>query len=106
MDPFDIPIEPTRPPHVEVDPSLRTITRGEDQRIADIDAPVPEVRATTEEHLDSFELNAVTHVVIHVTISRQTQIFKYIGYQYNWDLPAPFWVFLGRIVAKAGITLT
>ena len=36
-----------------------------------------------------------------VTISRQTQIFKCIGYQYDWDFPSPFWDFLGRIVAKA-----
>lgn len=63
MDPFDIPIEPIRPPHVEVDPSLRTITWGVHNRAA-IDAPVPEVRATTQEHLNNFERNAVTHVVI------------------------------------------
>jgi hypothetical protein len=54
MDPFDIPIEPIRPPHIEVDPSLRTITRGVDRRAA-IDAPVPEARATTPEHLNNFE---------------------------------------------------
>ncbi len=98
MDPFDIPIEPIRPPHIEVDPSLRTITRGVGRRAA-IDAPVPEVRATTQEHLDNFD--AVTHVVIQVTIARQTQIFKCIGYQYDWDVPFPFWDFLGRIVSKA-----
>ncbi|KAG7284843.1 hypothetical protein NEMBOFW57_009458 [Staphylotrichum longicolle] len=100
MDPFDIPIEPIRPPHIEVDPSLRTITRGVHKRAA-IDAPVPEVRATTQEHLNNFERKAVTHVVIQVTISRQTQIFKCIGYQYDWNVPSPFWDFLGRIVSKA-----
>ncbi|KAK4041341.1 hypothetical protein C8A01DRAFT_45492 [Parachaetomium inaequale] len=100
MDPFDIPIEPIRPPHIEVDPSLRTITRGVPKRAA-IDAPVPEVHATTQEHLDNFKRNAVTHVVIQVTISRQIQIFKYIGYQYDWNVPSPFWDFLGRIAAKA-----
>jgi hypothetical protein len=68
MDPFDIPIEPIRPPHIEVDPSLRTITRGVDRRAA-IDAPVPEARATTPEHLNNFERNAVTHVVIQQVIS-------------------------------------
>lgn len=36
-----------------------------------------------------------------VTISRQIQIFRYIGYQYDWNVPSPFWDFLGRIVAKA-----
>jgi hypothetical protein len=54
MDPFEILIEPIRPPHIEVDPSLRTITRGVDRRAA-IDAPVPEARATTPEHLNNFE---------------------------------------------------
>jgi hypothetical protein len=63
MDPFDIPIEPIRPPHVEVDTSLRTITRGVGDRAA-IDAPVPEVRAITQAHLDTFDRNGVTHVVI------------------------------------------
>jgi hypothetical protein len=24
-----------------------------------------------------------------------------IGYQYDWDVPGPFWDFLGRIVSKA-----
>ncbi|KAH6840609.1 hypothetical protein B0I37DRAFT_448816 [Chaetomium sp. MPI-CAGE-AT-0009] len=100
MDPFDIPIEPIRRPHIEVDPSLRAITRGVDKRAA-IDAPVPEVRATTQAHLGNFDRNAVIHVVIQVTISRQTQIFKCIGYQYDWDVPSPFWDFLGRIVSKA-----
>lgn len=36
-----------------------------------------------------------------VTVSRQTQIFKCIGYQYDWNVPSPFWDFLGRIAAKA-----
>jgi hypothetical protein len=63
MDPFDIPIEPIRPPHIEVDPTLRTVTRGVHTRAA-IDAPVPEVCATTQAHLDNFDKNAVTHVAI------------------------------------------
>ncbi len=47
-DHFNIPIEAPEPPHIEVDPSLRTITRN--VHIADaIDVPVPEVLATTEE---------------------------------------------------------
>ncbi len=36
-----------------------------------------------------------------VTITRQTQIFKSIGYQYDWNVPSPFWDFLGRMAAKA-----
>lgn len=60
---MDIPIEPVRPPHIEVDPSLRTITRGVGHRDA-LDVAVPEVRATTKANLDSFERNDVTHVVI------------------------------------------
>jgi hypothetical protein len=36
-----------------------------------------------------------------VTYNRQAQIFKSIGYQYDWNVPFPFWDFLGRIVAKA-----
>ncbi|EAQ89785.1 predicted protein [Chaetomium globosum CBS 148.51] len=64
MDPFSIPITPVAAPHIEVDPSLRTVTQGDA-----IDAPVPEV-------------------------------FRSIGFQYDWNLPLPFWNYLGRIVAK------
>ncbi len=63
IDPFDAPIEPIRPPHVEVDPSLRTITRGVPYRDA-FDAPVPDVYATTEGRFADFNKSAVTHVVI------------------------------------------
>ncbi|KAK4139772.1 uncharacterized protein C8A04DRAFT_15565 [Dichotomopilus funicola] len=102
MDHMDIPIEPIRPPHVEVDPTLRTITRGVPDRAA-IDAPIPKVRATpaTQNPLNNFDRSAVTHVVIQVTITRQTQIFKYIGYQYDWYVPSVFWYFLGKIAGKA-----
>lgn len=68
MDYMDIPIEPVRPPHIEVDPSLRTITRGVGHRDA-FDVPVPEVRATTQANLDGFESNDVTHVVIRQVIN-------------------------------------
>ncbi|KAH6855063.1 hypothetical protein B0I37DRAFT_363806 [Chaetomium sp. MPI-CAGE-AT-0009] len=95
MDPFSIPITPVTPPHVEVDSSLLTITDSNT-----IDVPVPEVRALTEERFNNFNLDDVTHVVIEITYSRQTQIFRSIGYQYDWNLPAPFWNFLGRIAAK------
>ncbi|KAK4040556.1 hypothetical protein C8A01DRAFT_46113 [Parachaetomium inaequale] len=64
MDPFSIPIEPIRAPHYEIDPSLRTITRGSHDFPTDTD-------------------------------------LRYIGYQYDWDRPFPFWHFLGRMVAKA-----
>ncbi len=63
IDPFDVPIEPIRPPHVEIDPSLRTITRGVPHRDA-LDASIPDVRAATEERFKNFDKNAVTHVVI------------------------------------------
>lgn len=36
-----------------------------------------------------------------MTLSRQTDIFRYVGYKYDWDYPSPFWHFLGKIVAKA-----
>jgi hypothetical protein len=36
-----------------------------------------------------------------VSINRQIQIFRCIGYQYDWDYPSPFWHFLGKMVAKA-----
>ncbi|KAK4134631.1 hypothetical protein BT67DRAFT_496418, partial [Trichocladium antarcticum] len=97
---YQVPLYYGAKPYITTDPSLRTITRGVHTRAA-IDAPVPEVHATTQEHLNNFEKSSVTHVVIQVTISRQTQIFKSIGYQYDWDLPSPFWDFLGRIVSKA-----
>ncbi|KAH6628497.1 hypothetical protein F5144DRAFT_549791 [Chaetomium tenue] len=86
MDPFSIPITPVAAPHIEVDPSLSTITQGEA-----IDTPVPEVRALTEERFNNFELDGVTHV---------THVFRSIGVQYDWNLPLPFWNYLGRIVAK------
>ena len=63
IDPFDIPIEPIRPPHVEIDASLRNITRGVPHRDA-FDAPVPDVCAATEERFTNFDTNSVTHVVI------------------------------------------
>ncbi|KAL2145794.1 hypothetical protein VTI28DRAFT_6293 [Corynascus sepedonium] len=81
------------------DPSLRTIILGVPEDIA-IDAPVPEVRATAEERFKDFDINSITHVVIQVTVPRQTEIFRYIGYQYDWDWPGPFWHFLGKIVDK------
>ncbi|KAH6613680.1 hypothetical protein B0J18DRAFT_470017 [Chaetomium sp. MPI-SDFR-AT-0129] len=102
MDPMDIPIEPIRPSHVEVDPTLRKITRGVPDHAA-IEAPIPDVRATpaTQNPQNNFDRCTVTHVVIQVTITRQTQIFKHIGYQYDWDVPSVFWYFLGKIAAKA-----
>lgn len=36
-----------------------------------------------------------------VTISRQTDIFRHVGYLYDWDYPGPFWHFLGKMAAKA-----
>ena len=36
-----------------------------------------------------------------MTLSRQTDIFRYVGYKYDWDYPSPFWHFLGKIVTKA-----
>lgn len=64
MDPFSIPITPVAAPHIEVDPSLRTVTQGDA-----IDAPVPEVRALTEERFNNFDLDGITHVVIEQVIS-------------------------------------
>lgn len=114
MDPFSIPITPVTAPHIEVDPSLRTITQSDT-----IDTPVPKIRASTEERFNDFGLDNVIHVVIEqvgnhlggietrgltrhsrITYSRQTQVFRSIGYQYDWNFPMPFWDYLGRIVAK------
>jgi hypothetical protein len=36
-----------------------------------------------------------------VSITRQQDIFRHVGYQYNWNFLGPFWHFLGKIVAKA-----
>ena len=68
MDYMEIPIEPGRPRHIEVDPSLRTITRGVSYQDA-FDMPVPHVRAITQVNLDNFERNAVSHVVIQQAIN-------------------------------------
>ena len=35
-----------------------------------------------------------------MTLSRQIDILRYVGYQYNWGRPGPCWHFLGKIVAK------
>lgn len=35
-----------------------------------------------------------------ITLSRQVDVFQYVGYQYDWNYPAPFWCFLGKLVAK------
>ncbi|KAK4153959.1 hypothetical protein C8A00DRAFT_14874 [Chaetomidium leptoderma] len=83
--------------------SLRTITKGPLGYIGNdaIDAPVPEVRATTEERFRDSDVSNLTHVVIQVTVSRQRDIFRYIGYKYDWNQPGPFWHFLGKMVTKA-----
>lgn len=58
-----MPVELPKPPHIEVDPSLRTITRGVPIHEA-IATPVPEVHTTAEDRLSNFDLRRVTHVVI------------------------------------------
>jgi hypothetical protein len=35
-----------------------------------------------------------------VTTVRQRDIFRYVGYRYDWNFPGPFWAFLGKIAAK------
>ncbi|KAL2190525.1 hypothetical protein L209DRAFT_750636 [Thermothelomyces heterothallicus CBS 203.75] len=99
---MDAPIVPPIPSKIRVDDrSLRPITLGVSNDAA-IDAPVPEVRATTtDQRCKDFDMNRTTHVVIQVTISRQMDIFRCIGYQYDWNYPGPFWHFLGKMVAKA-----
>ncbi|KAK3297242.1 uncharacterized protein B0H64DRAFT_121410 [Chaetomium fimeti] len=84
----------------EPDPSLRTVTKGGPDAGA-IDAQVPDARVTAEERFATFDLSAVSHVVIQVSITRQQDIFRRVGYQYDWDRPGPFWHFLGKIAAKA-----
>ncbi|KAL2145608.1 hypothetical protein VTI28DRAFT_6666 [Corynascus sepedonium] len=85
----------------EPSPKLRTLKCEPGGICVDIiDAAVPEVRATTEECFRAFDRDNVTHVVIQVTISRQAEIFRHVGYQYDWDWPGPFWEFLGKIAAK------
>ncbi|KAK0753622.1 hypothetical protein B0T18DRAFT_452734 [Schizothecium vesticola] len=54
-----------------IDPSLRTIRPPVGDPRDAFDVPVPEVRATTHSQHDNFDRNAVTHVVIQVTYSRQ-----------------------------------
>ncbi|KAK4039084.1 hypothetical protein C8A01DRAFT_36986 [Parachaetomium inaequale] len=67
---------------------------------AAISAPVPEIRATTEERFNDFVIDGITHVVISVTLPRQIDILAYVGYQYDWNRPGPCWYFLGKLVAK------
>ncbi|KAK4108737.1 hypothetical protein N656DRAFT_783990 [Canariomyces notabilis] len=101
----DDPPVPPRAPKISVDPSLRTLTVGPNgvpnDDDAAIEAPVPDVQATTEECFKDFDTNSITHVVIQVSISKQQQIFHQIGYQYTWNFPFPFWHFLGKMVVKA-----
>jgi hypothetical protein len=78
MDPMSIPITPVTAPHIEVDPSLRTITQGDT-----IDTPVPEVRALTEDRFNDFGLDSVTHVVIEQVINHLGGIRKARA---NWAL--------------------
>ncbi|KAK4151835.1 hypothetical protein C8A00DRAFT_35504 [Chaetomidium leptoderma] len=82
-----------------VDPTLLPLTEGVPDDAA-ISALVLEVRATTEERFKDFAIDAITHVVISVTLSRQIDILGYVGYQYDWGCPGPCWYFLGKIVAK------
>ncbi|SPQ25477.1 58f2769c-02f8-434a-b803-ce8e5af8da4a [Thermothielavioides terrestris] len=77
MDPFDIPIEPIRP----------LISRSTLHSALSHGGWTAGPPSTPQSR--------------RVTISRQVQIFKYIGYQYDWAVPSPFWDFLGRIASKA-----
>ncbi|KAK4245589.1 hypothetical protein C7999DRAFT_34076 [Corynascus novoguineensis] len=80
--------------------SLRALRKGlPDDTV--IDAQVPEVRATTQDRFTNFDLFTISHVVIQVSISRQQDIFRYVGYHYDWNFPGPYWYFLGKIAAKA-----
>lgn len=36
-----------------------------------------------------------------MSLSRQTEIFRSVGYHYDWNFPGPYWSFLGKIAAKA-----
>jgi hypothetical protein len=36
-----------------------------------------------------------------VSITKQQDIFRRVGYHYDWDRPAAHWHFLGKIAAKA-----
>lgn len=36
-----------------------------------------------------------------MSISRQQEIFRYVGYHYDWNFPGPYWYFLGKLAAKA-----
>lgn len=36
-----------------------------------------------------------------MSVERQTEIFRAVGYSYDWGFPFPFWHFLGKVAAKA-----
>lgn len=36
-----------------------------------------------------------------VSTAKQEQIFRSVGYHYDWDIPGPYWSFLGKMAAKA-----
>ncbi|POR33799.1 Uncharacterized protein TPAR_05991 [Tolypocladium paradoxum] len=85
--------QPSLPPLTA--PILRTLTQGVPDNMK-IDAPIPEARAVTEDRLKDFDLGNVSHVVV-----QQEQVFRYIGYEFDSNWPTPYWMFLGKITAKA-----
>lgn len=36
-----------------------------------------------------------------MSTAKQEDIFRSVGYHYDWDFPGPFWHFLGKMAAKA-----
>ncbi len=36
-----------------------------------------------------------------MSVKRQTEIFRSVGYNYDWNFPFPFWHFLGKVAARA-----
>ncbi|KAM7214608.1 hypothetical protein V8F06_010007 [Rhypophila decipiens] len=74
------------------EPALRRIKARVPEHAA-IEATVPEVQAMTEERFEGvLEKDHITHV---------KQIFKSVGYHYDWNFPGPYWCFLGKMAAKA-----
>ncbi|KAK3323728.1 hypothetical protein B0T19DRAFT_426802 [Cercophora scortea] len=99
---LEIGNEPASEPAPELvpEPSLRALHPKSPDPSA-VDAPVPHADVACEERVKDLDLKTVSHVVIQISDTRQEQVFRSVGYQFDTNRPSPFWYFLGKIAAQA-----
>ncbi|KAK7424123.1 hypothetical protein QQX98_000733 [Neonectria punicea] len=62
---------------------------------------LPDVHLLGEDRFCDFDMKSISHVVLQISGGRQEQVFAQVGVKYEWNLPFPFWHFLGKMLSKA-----